>query len=49
QQPSDAGATADWATSSSKTILAGPDNLSLGFNANAAALAAVAPSGSTNA
>ncbi|KAA3489792.1 protein LATERAL ROOT PRIMORDIUM 1-like [Gossypium australe] len=49
QQPSDAGATADWATSSSTTILAGPDDLSLGFNANAAALAAVAPSGSTNA
>ncbi|KAK8550691.1 hypothetical protein V6N12_039387 [Hibiscus sabdariffa] len=49
QLPSDSGATADWATPSSTTFLAGPDDLSLGFNANsAAAAAAAAPSVSTN-
>ncbi|MBA0830011.1 hypothetical protein Goarm_014565, partial [Gossypium armourianum] len=48
QLPSDSGgAFADWATSSSTAIRAGPDDLSLGFNANAAAAAAVPP-GSTN-
>lgn len=47
QLPSDSGAFADWATSSSTAIRAGPDDLSLGFNANAAA-AAAAP-GSTTA
>ncbi|KAK8504835.1 hypothetical protein V6N12_033086 [Hibiscus sabdariffa] len=44
QLPSDTGAFADWATA----IRAGPDDLSLGFNANAATVAAAAP-GSTNA
>ncbi|KAK8615285.1 hypothetical protein V6N13_069062 [Hibiscus sabdariffa] len=44
QLPSDTGAFADWATA----IRAGPDDLSLGFNANAATVAA-APPGSTNA
>ncbi|XWS71260.1 hypothetical protein CRYUN_Cryun03dG0123000 [Craigia yunnanensis] len=45
--PSDSGAFADWATSSSTAIRAGPDDLSLGFNANATA--DVATPGSTNA
>ncbi|KAK8697618.1 hypothetical protein V6N13_113759 [Hibiscus sabdariffa] len=35
--PSDSGAFADWATSSSTATRAGPDDLSLGFNANTAA------------
>ncbi|MBA0604995.1 hypothetical protein Godav_017611, partial [Gossypium davidsonii] len=48
QLPSDSGAFADWATSSSAAIRAGPDDLSLGFNANAAA-AVAAPPGSTSA
>ncbi|KAE8656697.1 Lateral root primordium protein-related isoform 4 [Hibiscus syriacus] len=47
QLPSVSGATADWATPSSTTSLAGPDDLSLGFNASSAAEAA-APSVSTN-
>ncbi|XWS73659.1 hypothetical protein CRYUN_Cryun02cG0147700 [Craigia yunnanensis] len=46
QLPSDSGAFADWATSSSTAFRAGPDDLSLGFNANAAA--AVSVPGSTN-
>ncbi|KAK8655181.1 hypothetical protein V6N13_107771 [Hibiscus sabdariffa] len=41
--PSDSGAFADWATSSSTAIRAGPDDLSLGFNANAAAATAQWP------
>lgn len=44
QLPSDSGAFADWAaTSSSTAIRAGPDDLSLGFNANAAAAAVPGP------
>ncbi|XVE59892.1 hypothetical protein DITRI_Ditri05aG0083700 [Diplodiscus trichospermus] len=46
QLQSDSGAFVDWATSSSTAIRAGPDDLSLGFNANAAA--AVDAPGSTN-
>ncbi|XP_039014997.1 protein LATERAL ROOT PRIMORDIUM 1-like [Hibiscus syriacus] len=38
---SDSGAFVDWAISSSTAIRAGPDDLSLGFNANASAAAAV--------
>ncbi|KAK8492997.1 hypothetical protein V6N13_095575 [Hibiscus sabdariffa] len=49
QLPSDSGgAFADWATSSSTAIRAGPDDLSLGFNANAAAAASAVPPGSAN-